>query len=115
MLCVPEEAQIVREFEQISVSKESESDTHRHHKQSKSFQIRFLRDVTNLEKEFLKLGSPFTSRDPELINIVSNDVMDGASVESVKSLERLGLEKKRTFIEIMRKKLSAFNGSIELN
>ena len=63
----------------------------------------------------MKLGNLFTSRDPELINIVSNDVMDGAAVDSVKSLERLGLEGKSAFMEMLKKNPRAFNESIKLN
>ena len=51
MLCAPE-GRIVREFEQISVLKEVESDVYRHHEQSTSFQNTFKKDISNLEEEF---------------------------------------------------------------
>ena len=83
MLCAPEEGRMVREFEQHSLLNKDESDVYRHHEQSNSFQSKFQKDVAKPEEEFLKHGNPFSSRDSELIHIISNDVCDDTGLHTV--------------------------------
>ena len=115
MLCAPEEARMVREFEQFCVLKKVDSDAFRHHEDSASFQTKFSNDVASMEEEFRSHGNPFDSRDHELINLVSNDVTDDVAVKSVKSIEKLGYEQKNSFLSMLETNPSAFSESIKLN
>ena len=45
--------------------------------------------------------SVFNSRDPELVLLTSNDVMENVAVKSVKSVEKLGTNGKTAFIEML--------------
>ena len=115
MLCAPEEARLVSEFESFSVLKRTETDLYRHHEDSNSFQTRFRRDISNLEAEFEKYGNPFNSRDPDLVHIISNDVMDSTAVEALQSAEKLGIAGKTSFMEMLKNDPSAFNKPIKSN
>ena len=81
MLCVPEEARMVREFEQFCVLKQDSSDAYRHHEDSPSFQTKFANNVVKLEEEVWSYGNPFDSRDHDLVHFVSNDIMGDVAVK----------------------------------
>ena len=97
MVCGPEEARMVREFEKWCLLNDNSNDTYRHHEDSKSFEMMFSNDVENLEREFIQVGNPFQTETSELINLVTNDVMDETVVNSVRTVDELGTEQKTAF------------------
>ena len=88
---------------------------YRHHEDSVSFQAKFTKDVENMEQEFRSHGNPFDSRDAELVNLLTNDVMDDVSVQAVKSVEKLGDEQKTAFMSMLETNPSDFSAPIKLN
>ena len=81
MVCGPEEARMVREFEKSCLLNDNSNYTYRHHEDSKSFEMMFSNNVKNLEREFIQVGNPFQTETSELTNLVANDVMDETVVK----------------------------------
>ena len=116
MVCGPEEARLVREFRKLTLlSNENEDSYHNHHEDSASFQEMFAKDVQNLEKEFLANGNPFEPGCTELLNIVTNDVMDDDVVNSVRTMESLGNEQKTAFFNMLVNDPDSFNNPVKKN
>ena len=68
-----------------------------------------------MEAEFEEYGNPFNSRDPDLVHIISNDVMDSTAVEALQSAEKLGIAGKTSFMEMLKNEPYAFNKPIKSN
>ena len=77
MVCGPEVARGVDEFELSSVLRKEETTEFRHHEQTPAFQKRFFNHVKSTTEEFNKVGNPFTdSYGKDLVQITTRDVMD---------------------------------------
>ena len=99
MVCGPEVARAVSEFEAACVLKKQEKTEFRHHEDTPSFQKRFLRNVDNLKCEFQKLGNPFSDTyGDELLQICSRDVMNATTIETIRNIETIGMEQYQAFI-----------------
>ena len=77
--------------------------------------LSFYFEWPNLEEEFKRYGNPFESRDSELIHLISNDVCDNAAVKAVKTVEQVGEEEKKSFMDMLQNNPSSFNNSINLH
>ena len=115
MVCGPEEANMVRECEKSCLLNDTSNDTYRHHEDSKSFEMMFFNDVENLEREFIQVGNPFQTETSELINLVTNDLMDETVVNSARTVEKLGAEQKTAFLTKLHADPSLFNEPIKKN
>lgn len=116
MICGPEEARIVREFEAACVLQKFDSDNFRHHEDSSSFQRTFKQDVEKLEAEFRTLGNPFDLTDTsELIQLATYDVMDEAVMKTIQTIEQLGHEQKTAFMNMLCKYPASFEEPIKKN
>ena len=60
MVCGPEVAGAVAEFELLSILRKEETTDHRHHEQTPAFQKQFLNHANSTLEEFSKLGNPFS-------------------------------------------------------
>ena len=60
MVCGPEMARAVAEFELSSILRKEETTDYRHDEQSPAFQKRFLNYVNSKRDKFSKLGNPFS-------------------------------------------------------
>ena len=100
MVCGPEVARAVAEFESSSVLQKEETTTFRHHEQTLAFQKRFSKHVNSMTEEFQKLGNPFMDfYGEELVQISTRDIIDGAVVKTVRTIEDLGKQAYNEFIE----------------
>ena len=61
----------------------------------------------------MKHENLFNSRDLELVHLISRDVMDGAAVQSLKSVNVLGIESKTAFMNILQNDPAAFKEPIK--
>ena len=94
MVCTPEIARSVAEFEAASVLQENEHHKEfHHHEDSRSFQQRFQTHVDDLVNEFVQLGNPFIAHGDtsELIQLGTRDVMSDDVVQTVRSVEALSI------------------------
>ena len=99
MVCGPEVARAVDEFELSSVLRREETTEYRHHEQTPGFQKRFFNHVNTTTEEFNKLGNPFSdSYGEDLVQISTRDVMDESVVKSVCSIEESGKRLYETFL-----------------
>ena len=60
MVCRPEVARAVAEFELLSILRKEERTDYRYHEPTPAFQKRFLNHVNSTTEEFSKLGNPFS-------------------------------------------------------
>ena len=118
MLCGPETARMIKEFENASVLKEEINSQYRHHEDTPAFQKRFNNHYRNLIKEFEKLGNPFVCNGDEtdLICMDTRDVMSDEVVQTVNQIEDIGTQKVKDFIqERLIDKTKPFDAPIKKN
>ena len=79
MVCGPEDARIVMEFEENSVLKQTRKTEYRHHEETVAFQKRFKTHVDCLVSEIKIFGNPFTINDEEceLVQLYTRDMLWG--------------------------------------
>ena len=100
MVCGPEVARAVAEFESSSVLQKEETTAFRHHEQTPAFQKRFSKHFNSITEEYQKLGNPFMETyGEELVQISTRDIMDGAVVKTVRTIADLGKQPYNEFIE----------------
>ena len=99
MLCGPETARMIKEFENVSVLEEEINSQYRHHKDASAFQRKFNNHCRNLIKEFEKLGNPFVCNGDEtdLICMDTRDVMSDKVVQTVNQIEEIGTQNVKDF------------------
>ena len=98
MVCGPEIARMVKEFEHVTILKDEDTQF-RHHEDTPGFQRRFNNHYTSLMKEFEKLGNPFICDSPnELIQIDTRDIMSENVVNTINKIEDIGRKQAETFI-----------------
>ena len=98
MVAGPEMARMVSEYEETTgLDEHNEYD--RHHEQVRSIQEAYAKEVLALIEVFEELGNPFEEDCGELYNLETKDVMDKATVESVKDVIKIGTEQYDTFVK----------------
>ena len=70
-----------------------------HHEDNDSFENDFREKRFSLIKTFKKFDNPFTESQPDLINIVSKEVMSEKAATSVKNAYNVGKKKCSNFIK----------------
>ena len=79
--------------------KREEKTEFRHHEETPSFQKGFVRSVSSLKCEFEKLGNQFSDTyGDELLQICSRDVMSATTIETIRSIETIGMCQYQAFI-----------------
>ena len=100
MVCGPEVARCIREFEIGMDLDTNKSTDFRHHEHTPSFQSRFDKHVNATVAEFEKYGNPFAEDSPsELIQIVSRNVMTKEMTESIYAIEKCGEDQYTDFLQ----------------
>ena len=89
MLCGPEMARIIDEFESSKGDIEIKSNM-KHHQQTTKVQTKFRSDVISLKVAFNEMGNPFKDLGGDLVILDSRDVVDKNVAE--KSLDWQNLE-----------------------
>ena len=100
MVCGPEVARVVSDFEESSVLRQEDPNIFRHHDQTKGLQRKFCDHVNSLTNEFEKLGNPFLCDDSEeLLQLDTRDVMGQSVVETVRKVKKIGKSQLQDFVK----------------
>ena len=99
MVCGPEVARVVMEFEQNSALKNTRKSEYRHHEQTAAFQKGFQNDLENLNTEFMNLGNPFIVdfEDRDLIQLDTRDIMGPEIVKTINEIQIIGKQQADVF------------------
>ena len=97
MVCGPEMARLLQEFERTT--EKSESIDRRHHKQKSHAQIAFQKNVRSLTHAIEEMGNPFTEYSSDLLVPSSRDVEDTAVSETIGQILKIGLEQYESYVE----------------
>ena len=97
MVCGPEMARLLQEFERAT--EKSESIDRRHHEQKSHAQIVFQKDVRSLTHAIEEMGNPFTEYSSDLLVQNSRYVVDTAVAETVGQILKIGLEQYESYVE----------------
>lgn len=89
MIVMPQLARLISEFENLlpETKSDEEDDVFLHHEDSKSFQINFQKDVVNFYNTVLSFGNPFEIEHPNLLRLMTQEIVDDAVVESIHNLQ----------------------------
>ena len=91
MVCGPEAARILLEFEENSVLKWTRKTEYRHHDETVAFQKRFKTHVDRLVTEINKFGNPFIIIDEEceLVQLDTRHAIEPNIVKSINETQRV--------------------------
>ena len=101
MVCGPEVATIVMEFEENSVLKQTRKTKYMNREETVAFQKRFKTHVDCLVSETKKFGNPFIINDEEceLVQLDTRDVMGPNIVKSINEIQIVGKEQADQFMK----------------
>jgi hypothetical protein len=97
MICGPDQARLLGEFESQYMKAEDPEVNYKHHEEGMSSQKSFMQQVKSLTAVINKFGNPFMDDCPELVVFHSRDCAPESTIDTVKSIEKLGTEQYRTF------------------
>ena len=85
----PEQAQVIVEFEKQYLREIQ--DIHLHHEEGLAAQKTFKRQVLDLVQAVNEFGNPFLEDSPELLTLDTRNVMDESVIETVCTVQSLGM------------------------
>ena len=94
----PEQARLLKKFERQLPCYTAEEDNTHHHEQSTSVQELFKKHVCDLYATVSKMGNPFLDECPELLVLDSRNCASEQVVETVKTIEALGLSQYKKYV-----------------
>ena len=94
MVSGPEMARLINEFQASS-----DTVTLLHHEQKKSKQLTFANDVKALTQTIKQMGNPFCEDSSDLLVLDSHDIADVSISETIRKIEKLGLEQYEQYVE----------------
>jgi len=97
MVCGPEMARLIHEFEE-STEKRQDTDR-RHHEQKRHAQMAFAKDVRSLKQTMEEMGNPFADYSSDLLVLNTRDVMDTAVADTVRQIQKLGLDQYEAYVK----------------
>ena len=96
MVSGPEMARSIGEFHGLT-DKRRDTDE-RHHEQKKCVQMAFSHDEKSLSRAIETMGNPYSENSSDLLVLDSRNIVDAAVADSVKKIEKLGLERYETYV-----------------
>ena len=96
MFSGPEMARLIQELEG-SIEKRQDTDG-RDHEQKRHAQIAFAQYVRSLSRAMEEMGNPFAEYSSDLLVLNSRNFVDTAVADTVRQMEKLGLEPYETYI-----------------
>ena len=90
MISGPEQARLLKQFEEAYTVKRSKSDSCYHHEEGFSHQKEFKEQASSLVQVISDLGNPFLDESDELISLDTRDVLDESVVKTVRTVNTLG-------------------------
>ena len=97
MVCGPEIARVIQEFEAGLQHAQVEQNTE-HHEQSSATQRKFAVKVKNLTDVIREFGNPFLEESNDLLKLDSRDVVDPAVAKGVQKAHEVGKEQYDSFV-----------------
>ncbi len=97
MTAGPEQARLLKEFEEQFV--ESKSHSEKHHEQTPSLQEAFKKEVNSLSEVIRTMGNPFLDDGPELLVLDTRNCVSDAVIGTVQKIEQLGIEKYQKYVK----------------
>ena len=97
MVCEPETSRVVTELEKHFLQKLKE--THYHHDEETSFQVKFRNKTNNLIKSIREFGNPFNENYKELIVMDSRNCADESVIAPLRDIESMGNKQYKQFCE----------------
>ena len=76
----------------------TKSSSTKHHEESPRFQDKFFSDVKKLYSSLSQHGNPFMDRSDELVNIITNNVMNEEVIQSYRNLAAVGEKQHKEYI-----------------
>ena len=98
MICGPEIAKVLEEFETQYGSAGENNAAGTHHTDGQSLQNAFHQQTHNLLDIFIQHGNPFEDDGPELIVLDTRNCADQAVVDTVRSMQNLGTKQYQQFV-----------------
>ena len=98
MLCGPEMARVICEFER-SMQKSTVSSPTKHHGQTRAAQSAFARDTMALKKAIEDMGNPFNEQSTDLLILDTRDIVENEVKEAISGLAMLGRERYDKFFK----------------
>jgi hypothetical protein len=98
MVCGPEMARLIEEF-QASIDRTGTVSDLRHHEQTKSTQRTFYSQVKVLSSVIDDMGNPFNDNSNDLLVLDTKDLADQAVVTALYNLEKTGRQQYDTFVD----------------
>ena len=92
MIASPEITRMLENFEESFNDEVKGNDEIKHHEKTVSFVKMFWKDFEALKKEISRVGNPFEDESEQMYTIVSRNIMDESSSQSVYSARCLGEE-----------------------
>jgi len=93
MVAGPEIARMLNEFEAVSDIAHD-----KHHEQTKSYQSRFVKDVTTLIDSFEQFDNPFVTEHSDLVSLMSRVVVSGVTAKIVTDALDVGKKQYNQFV-----------------
>ena len=123
MVSGPEMARIINEFENsIATGSTQTKQSAKHHKDTRSLQSLFYRDVTALTRTIEEMGNPFMEETEDLLVLDTKEIMSSDALVRLRKVEEVGTAQFESFIAerlvqqskslygpIKRNNLSVFN------
>ena len=100
MLCSPEVARFVKEFEKVSMLRKRDPINFRHHEETPAFQKRFQTNYRNSISEFKKSSNPFLCKDDDIdfYQFDTKDLMIPDMIKTIYEIECLGQRQIKRFV-----------------
>ena len=116
MICGPEMAKIVNEFEENMHSRRGSKAIYLHHKQTRTYEDKFRQNVVSLVSMIGALENPFLENDETLVSLDTKDIAENIFSDTVNQIESVGKQKSQEFItERLVKKTESVDGALYKN
>ena len=96
MIAGPEVAHLIQDFEATFIEPSTDG---KHHEDNNPTKSRFRAHVTSLVEIINDYGNPFEEESTELVTLVSKAILDPASAEAVRNIEKTGSAQFAKFVE----------------
>jgi hypothetical protein len=106
----------VKQFEEQYTPDHENPNAFVHHEKSHSAQKTFRQQVVSLTDVFKKMGNPFLDNFRELVAADSRDCADPSVAESLRNLEKTGIQQYEAFVDdVLVKRTKSINDTIRKN
>lgn len=101
MVSGPEISRVIHDFEssqELLKQKQSKGPDLLHHEQMRGVQATFQKQLNALCSTIEEMGNPFLEQSEDLLVLDTRDIMDSSVSETVRSIEKMGLQQYKSFV-----------------